>query len=96
MNKQARNLLVSILRNPFTWPGGYERILVTADGALLCHECCKSEASSIISDCRNNYNTGWLPAATTYEAVSAEQSREVSEDLVSYCDHCNMEFGELG
>jgi len=95
MNAQARNLLVSIVKHPYAWPGGYERLLVTQDGALLCSKCCRKEASQIMWDVRNNHNTGWLPVASTYEAVSADCAREVSEDLVSYCDHCSREFGEL-
>ena len=89
-------MLASILKEPYCWPGGYERLIVTECGALLCSKCCKKEAGRIMSDIRDGYNTGWYPAATTYEAVSAECSRETSEDLISFCDHCGREFGELG
>lgn len=95
-NTEARKMLVSILKHPYAWPGGYERLIVTSDGALLCSQCCREQARSIMSDIRDNYSTGWLPAATTYEAVSAECAKEVSEDLLCYCDHCGREFGELG
>jgi hypothetical protein len=91
-NTKGRELLVSILKQPFAWPGGYERLLVTTDGALLCSQCCKKEATRIMSDCRDGYCTGWLPAGATYEAVSADCC---TDDLQSYCDHCNRVFGEL-
>ena len=93
---EARNLLASIIRQPFTCPGGYERLIVTDDGGMLCSKCCRKEAKRIMSDIRDGYNTGWFPAGSTYEAVSAEHARECDPDLVSYCDHCNREFGEMG
>lgn len=95
MNTEARALALSVIQHPYAWPGGYERLLVTADGALLCSQCARAEARRIMSDCRDGYNTGWLPKATCYEAVSAECAREVDPGLVSYCDHCAREFGEL-
>jgi hypothetical protein len=95
MNTEARNLLVGIVKNPYAWPGGYERLLVTKDGGLLCSQCCRTEARRIMGDIRDGYDTGWLPEAATYEAVSAECARECDPDLVSYCDHCGREFGEL-
>lgn len=98
MNTHQRKLwamVQSIIQQPYAWPGGYERLLVTEDGALLCSQCVRKEARRIFSDVHDKYCTGWLPAGTAYEAVSAECAREVSEDLVSYCDHCNREFGEL-
>lgn len=94
-NKTARNLLVSVIKNPYAWPGGYERLLVTADGALLCSQCARKEAPRIMADIRDGYNTGWLPTGSVYEAVSAGCAREVSEELVCRCDHCDREFGEL-
>lgn len=93
---EARNLLVSIIKQPYAWPGGYERLIVTEDGGLLCSECCRKEAKRIMSDVQDGYNTGWFPAGSTYEAVSADYAREVNEDLVCHCAHCNREFGELG
>lgn len=93
--RTARNLLIGVIKNPFAWPGGYERLIVTSDGALLCQECVQKEARRIMGDIRDGYNTGWMPEGTCYEAVSAECAREVSEDLVCRCDHCSREFGEL-
>jgi len=95
MNKQARNTLVSLLKSPYAWPGGYERLAVLADGALLCSQCCRKEAKRIMSDIRDGYDTGWLIAGTCYEAVDAESARECDPELVSHCDHCGREFGEL-
>jgi hypothetical protein len=89
------DLLNSILKEPYAWPGGYERLLVTADGVLLCSKCVKSESHRILVDIQDGYNTGWLPVGATYEAVSAECAREAGA-YTHRCDHCNREFGELG
>lgn len=89
----ARDLLVSIIREPFTFPGCYARLLVLQDGALLCHACCRKEARRVMSDIRDGYDTGWLPVGATFEAVSAEDSLE---ECHVRCGHCGEEFGELG
>jgi hypothetical protein len=86
----------SIIKEPYAWPGGYERLLLTSDGGILCSECVRKEARQIYWDVANKCSTGWNPAGTTYEAVSAECARECSPDLVSYCDHCRRVFGEFG
>lgn len=54
-----------------------------------------------MGDIRDGYDTGWMPVAVTYEAVSASCTREMVADadeqgLISYCDHCGREFGEMG
>ena len=95
-NLPARELLLDIIRQPYCWPGGYEKLLLTHDGALFCSKCCRKEASRIMSDIRDGHDTGWLPVAVTYEAVSADCAREIDPALVSHCDHCNREFGEMG
>ncbi len=91
--KKLRGILVSIIRQPYTWPGGYEKLIVTHDGGLLCSQCCRKEAVRIMADIRDGYDTGWLPTATTYEAVSADCC---ADDLKNNCSHCSREFGELG
>lgn len=93
MNIKARNMLVDIVKQPYAWPGGYLRLMLTEDGSLLCAKCCQKEARRIMSDIRDGYNTGWLPAGLTYEAVSPDCC---PPDRVTYCDNCNTEIGELG
>ena len=95
MNTSARNMLADIVRNPYAWPGGYERLAVTEDGALLCSKCCRKEARRIMGDIRDGYNTGWLISGLCYEAVDVESARECDAELVTQCDHCGREFGEL-
>jgi hypothetical protein len=87
--------LKAALRSPYAWPGGYEIVFFTSDGALLCQQCVKSNLRSVLDSIRNQSSDGWRVVGTGYEAVSAECARECSEDLVSQCDHCNREFGEI-
>lgn len=91
IQREQRNFLASVCREPYAWPGGYERLLLLADGALLCAKCAKQEGARIMSDIRDGYNTGWLPAGMCIEAVSPECT---PEGYGSYCDHCGKEIGE--
>lgn len=89
--------LKATMRVKYAWPGGYEIVYVTNDGALLCDKCVRKNFRSIIDDIKQpvGSGSGWRVVASTYEAVSADCAREVSEDLLSYCDQCGKEFGEL-
>lgn len=90
-----RDLLISIIKHPFCFPGGYDRAMILTDGALLCACCVKKEAKRIMSDIRDGYSTGWMPAATCYEGGSLEWCQENNQELISQCDQCGKEFGEL-
>lgn len=84
MNKKLRNMLVEMIREPFAWPGGYEKVLILADGAVLCRECCRKEARRIMSDIRDGYDTGWLPAGiSTVELLDGEPVQ---------CGNCDREI----
>ena len=93
MKTEARKLLLDIIREPYAWPGGYEKLLLLNDGALLCSQCCRKEARRIMIDIRDEYDTGWLPIALTYEAVSPDCT---TEGYGSQCGHCWKPVGELG
>jgi hypothetical protein len=93
--------LKSTLRaGPAAWPGGYEFLYVTDDGALLCTDCVKKHLRSCMDSIRNNHHDGWRIVALCTEAVSAECVKEYNEEHeceidLNYCAHCNREFGEL-
>jgi hypothetical protein len=44
---KAIKIALDIIREPYAWPGGYEKIAITDDGGALCHECVKSELREI-------------------------------------------------
>lgn len=80
------------IRDVYAWPGGYELVAITSDGALLCMNCCKENFSSIVDNMKNGHNTGWRIDAITYEAVSPDCA---PEETHCNCAQCNKEFGEL-
>lgn len=88
--------LKNAIREVYAWPGGYELLAITSDGAVLCMQCCYENFRSIVWSMRHKCDDGWRVIALTYEAVEVECSREVDEGLVSYCANCNREFGEFG
>jgi len=75
-------IALSIAREPFAWPGGYERFAITDDSGVLCHACCKAELSII----RQSYpGDGW-------HVIGASSTCE--DDGHVYCDHCNRTVQE--
>jgi len=67
------------VRNPFAWPGGYRKALITADGGCLCDKCVKQEWRLICAESFEQTNCGFRIAGVD---VNWE-----NPDL--YCDHCN-------
>ena len=89
--------LKEAVRTGYAWPGGYELVYVTTDGALLCGACVRSNWLEVLCGTKRRDGSGWGIAAITMEAVSPECTREMAgEDYISYCDHCSKEFGEMG
>ena len=85
------------LREKYAWPGSYELAYITSDGAILCNDCTRKEWYQIVRSTTHKYTDGWQILAITHEAVSPEDTRELAgEEYISYCDHCNKEFGEFG
>lgn len=77
---QSLQAAKDVARNPYAWPGGYPKYLITADGGCLCAKCTKSEFRQIASAAIRKDSNGWLPAATAINW----------EDTDLYCDHCNQ------
>lgn len=76
------HLALDVARNPYAWPGGYERALVTDDGGILCSECVRKNIGRIRGASPDD---GWY-------TVTQVHTGEVDE-LV--CDHCNRDlFGD--
>ena len=75
---QDKAIMISldIIREPYAWPGGYEKIAITDDGGVLCHKCVKSELRQIATSYKGD---GWH--------VVAVDIAENFDDPI-YCDHC--------
>ena len=74
---KAIQISLDIIREPYTWPGGYERIAITDDGAILCHACVKSELRQIA---RSYKGDGW-------HVVDCDIVDNYDEEPLC-CDHC--------
>ena len=89
--------LKDAVRTGYAWPGGYELAYVTTDGALLCNDCVRSNWREVLSGTKQRDGSGWGIAGICYEAVTPDFTREMAgDDYISYCDHCNKEYGEMG
>jgi hypothetical protein len=78
------NALKDVIRQPYAWPGGYEKVLVTDDGGLLCHKCAKAEYSNILHSTRGDYRDGWQITGAFCMA---------DFDGSTECSHCNGIIG---
>jgi hypothetical protein len=78
----AGRIALSIAREPFAWPGGYERFAVTDDDGVLCWQCCTSEISIIR---QSDPGDGW-------HVVGASSLAEDDGDVT--CDHCGRTVQE--
>ena len=73
---KAVRVSLDIIREPFTFPGSYEKIAITDDGGVLCHKCVKSELRQIATSYKGD---GWR--------VVRMDIVENFDDPI-YCDHC--------
>lgn len=85
--RQHLEAIKEMVRQPYAWPGGYEKIAVTSDGALLCHKCIKGNYLSIYEDTRDNINSGWCVYGITLDCEMEHPEEEC-------CAHCNSYFEE--
>ena len=74
---KAIQFSLGIIREPYAWPGGYERIAITDDGGVLCHKCVKSEL----------YQIAWSYKGDGWHVVETDITKYYDEELL-YCGHC--------
>jgi hypothetical protein len=77
------NTLKSVVREPFAWPGGYERAVITNDGDLICHQCCKENYYLMLHSTRGAYRDGW-------HVVGAILLDDMEGD--NTCSQCNRQL----
>ena len=70
------------IRFPYAFPGGYPKVLITADGGALCHCCATQEWRLIASESFDNSNCGFRASGV---GVNWENT-----DLT--CEHCGETF----
>lgn len=70
------------VRHPYSWPGGYPKALITADGGCLCADCVKKEWRQICEESFENTNCGFRVAGVDVNYENTEL----------YCDHCGKQM----
>ena len=74
--------LKDAIRNPYAWPGGYQKALYLSDGERMCLTCAKQHFRSIVDSTKHNFRDGWA-----VEGVGIYW-----EGPTDYCCHCNAEL----
>ena len=76
MNKL--NIVRDMIARPYAFPGGYEKIAITSDGAVLCHKCVGDNQQLIEEAIADNLNDGWRVDAIDLDC---------NTDELIMCDH---------
>jgi len=79
--KQVRDAI----RNPYAWPGGYQKSVVCNDGGCLCPYCAKKNHRGIAHDTLKGWRTGWDAAGV-----------ECIWEGPASCDHCGRDVSVYG
>lgn len=72
-------ILKDVIRHPFAWPGGYEKVLVMDDGGIVCWKCAAREYHNILHSTRGNYKDGW-------QVIGVDLLEHCEGEV--YCEHC--------
>ena len=83
MSKANRGKVKDLIREPYAWPGGYERIAITDDGGILCHKCTRDNYHLILGSYPRD---GWH--------VSDIDLIEYYDEEPVYCDNCGKYLNE--
>jgi hypothetical protein len=81
----TKELKDSLRKGRYAWPGGYEKIYITDDGAILCDPCVRKEFAQIIRAIKYGYRDGW-------RVGGVDTVEEADERIV--CDHCSEIINE--
>ena len=87
LNFESMKIVKDIIRNPYAWPGGYERVSITSDGGVLCHMCLKECYDTVTHSTLHSINDG-------FQVVAQLISDSIDESLP--CDHCNRNLCPYG
>ena len=63
------------------YPGGYEFVFITQDGAELCRQCVKNEFRSIADSVSSKLMDGWW-------VIECHSTANDNAELIT-CDHCD-------
>jgi hypothetical protein len=87
MNTRIRtsiNAVKNMIRAPYAWPGGYNKVLVMTDGESMCAQCVTENYRLILRSTRAG-DDSWNGWVALYEAVHWEGAPV-------QCANCNKEL----
>lgn len=88
MKNLTTKQIKELVRHPYAWPGGYEVIFITEDGATLCHNCVHKEWQCVCDSVTHKINDGWMVVGF----ATLGNNIESTEESPLYCEHCNKEW----
>lgn len=74
-----------IARDLFAWPGGYELVGLTTDGAIMCADCIRANYRLVYAATISNDRSGW--GICGVGAVGCNIEATEGDDLT--CCNCN-------
>lgn len=75
------NMKSTLRAGGYAWPGGYELVFITSDGATICFDCARENFALVADSIRNDICDGWK--------IVACDIAENYEEKPLYCDHCS-------
>ena len=88
-NLEGLNFLRTVARERYAWPGGYEMVAITNDGAVLCSGCLRNEYSIVYRSTRDTASDGW-------EVAGMGLVEELADTETMYCAHCGKQWDPNG
>jgi len=82
--KENLNTLRDIIRNPYAFPGGYQKIALSYDNMFTCPECLLKNYPEYYKSTRDSDRDSW-------DIRGCFLVEEVEGTL--HCDDCGKEFG---
>lgn len=76
--------LKEAIRQPYAWPGGYEKSALMSDGGAICMGCCRDNFRNIVDSTKKNIGDGWKLESIGIVWEGECQCDQCGKDLVVY------------
>ncbi|NBW99714.1 hypothetical protein EBR03_09095 [bacterium] len=90
--REKINALKNVIRQPYAWPGGYEKIIAMSDGELVCKRCVKENYREIIFATKTEEKFSQWAVDSVILDCELEPREWIEENLKEYsldmCAHC--------
>lgn len=77
-NRELISYVKDFAKHPFSFIGGYPKVLIMRDGGCLCSDCTKSEFKRLLEELRDECDPAWMPLSIELHV----------EGRAMTCDHC--------